>query len=123
VGNPGVVYQDVDSITLEDIFENHLHILAVGDVAAISFGVASLSDDLASQGLSSGLVNVQNANAGSARGKSFRDGTANTTGATGNYGYFTVETKSVEFSFQKNIPPTVEGNTSLRLHIYCACAV
>jgi hypothetical protein len=95
MGNPGVVYQDVDSIALEDIPENRLHILAVGDVAAISFGVASQSDDLASQGLSSTLVNVQNANTGSAGGESFRDGPPDSTGSTGNYGHFAVETKSV----------------------------
>jgi hypothetical protein len=93
VGNPRVVYQNVDAIVLEDIREDSFYILLVGDVTAIGLGVASLRNDLASHGFGGVLINIQDTDAGSAGSKSLGDGPPDSAGAPGNYGNLTVETK------------------------------
>jgi hypothetical protein len=93
MGNPRVVYQNVDPIPLEDVPEYSFHILLVRDVTTIGSSIASLPNDLSSNGFSSVLINIQDANAGSAGSKSFGDGPADSTSASGNDGNFAVETK------------------------------
>jgi len=95
VGNSGVIYQDVDASLLEYHFENRLHALLPGHVAAIGFRVPATGYNLACNRFGSILVDVQQADAGSATGKPLSDCPADAAGPSRNHGKFAVEAKNL----------------------------
>jgi hypothetical protein len=107
VRNSGVVHQDVNTPLLKYFVKSCLNTIALGHVTAKAFRVAATGCDFACNRFGSVLVDVHDADPGSAAGKPLSDCAADAATASRNHGKFAVELKKVRITLQKRPPVSI----------------
>jgi hypothetical protein len=91
VRDAGVVDEDREALARKELLEERLDLLAVGDVAKVSGGVAAGGSDLLAGGFGVIEVDIENAERGSMGSELARDRAADSAAAAGNDGDSAVE--------------------------------
>ena len=104
VGNSGIVHEDVNTSLLKHVVKSRLDTVMLGHVTTIGFGVPTTRRDFTCNRFGSVLVDVQDADAGSATSEPLSDCAADAAGPARNYGKFAVKPERVRIPLQKRPP-------------------